>query len=114
MNNTHCLKLGTTLAGVLALIVTSAHADTFGSGGNAFTIDFVNIGNLGNVDDVNNPFGNIPRGCRDAFRWGQLQLSDGNLRNFTDTDHEGDGQRAAECYGWCMDWEPTRVEHDVV
>ncbi len=46
------MYLGTTLAGVLALLVTSAHADTFGSGGNAFTIDFVNIGNAGNGDDL--------------------------------------------------------------
>ena len=45
-------KLGITLAGVLALIVASVHADTFGSGGNAFTIDFVNIGNAGNGDDL--------------------------------------------------------------
>ena len=40
-------------AGILALLtVTSAHADTFGSGGNAFTIDFVTIGNPGNADDA--------------------------------------------------------------
>ena len=35
----------------LLLSVSSAHADTFGSGGNAFTIDFVDIGNAGNADD---------------------------------------------------------------
>ena len=48
---TKTTKLGITLAGVLALIVTSAHADTFGSGGNAFTIDFVTIGDPGNAND---------------------------------------------------------------
>ena len=32
--------------------VTSAHADAFGSGGNTFTIDFVNIGNAGNANDA--------------------------------------------------------------
>jgi formylglycine-generating enzyme len=36
------------LAGVLTLIVPSAQADTLGSEGNTFTIDFVNIGNAGN------------------------------------------------------------------
>ncbi len=45
-------KLGITLAGVLALTLTSVHADTFGSGANTFTIDFVNIGNAGNADDA--------------------------------------------------------------
>ena len=45
-------KLGITLAGVLALTITSARADSFGSGGNAFTIDFVTIGNAGNADDA--------------------------------------------------------------
>jgi hypothetical protein len=39
------------LAGVLALVVLPACADTFGSGTNTFTIDFVDIGNPGNGDD---------------------------------------------------------------
>ena len=55
-------------AGILALLtVTSAHADTFGSGGNAFTIDFVPIGNSGNADDAgaggglySSPYGGVP------------------------------------------------------
>ena len=55
-------------AGILALLtVTSAHADTFGSGGNAFTIDFVTIGNPGNADDAgaggglySSPYGGVP------------------------------------------------------
>jgi hypothetical protein len=42
---------GITLTGVLALILP-ARADTFGSGANAFTIDFVDIGNPGNADDT--------------------------------------------------------------
>ena len=45
-------KLGITLAGVLALTVVCANADTFGSGANAFTIDFADIGNAGNADDA--------------------------------------------------------------
>lgn len=32
--------------------LTTARADTFGSGGNTFTIDFVTIGNPGNADDA--------------------------------------------------------------
>jgi hypothetical protein len=40
-----------TLAGALALLVLPARADTFGSGTNTFTIDFVDIGNPGNGDD---------------------------------------------------------------
>ena len=69
---TKTTKLGITLAGVLAFIVTSAHADTFGSGGNAFTIDFVVIGNAGNADDAGaggspsefTPFGGVSYGYR--------------------------------------------------
>ncbi len=51
MKTTTTHKPGFMLAGALAFIVTSAHADTFGSGGNAFTIDFVDIGNAGNAND---------------------------------------------------------------
>ncbi len=40
------------LAGALALLVLPARADTFGSGTNTFTIDFVEIGNPGNGDDL--------------------------------------------------------------
>ncbi len=66
MNNTHCMNIGITLAGVLALIGVSAKADTFGSGANTFTINFVNIGNAGNADDAgagggvySSPFGGV-------------------------------------------------------
>ena len=45
-------KLGFTLAGVLALTLTAARADSFGSGANAFNIDFVTIGNPGNPLDT--------------------------------------------------------------
>jgi formylglycine-generating enzyme required for sulfatase activity len=44
----------------VALAVTSAHADTFGSGGNTFTIGFVPIGNAGNASDT--WFNGIPQG----------------------------------------------------
>ena len=33
-------------------LVPTARADVFGSGGNAFTLDFVNIGNAGNANDA--------------------------------------------------------------
>ena len=71
-------KLGITLAGVLALTITSARADTFGSGGNAFTIDFVNIGNAGNADDegaggglYSSPYGGVPY----VYRMGTYEIS---------------------------------------
>lgn len=35
-----------------------ARADSFGTTGNEFTIDFVTIGNQGNTDDVNNQYNN--------------------------------------------------------
>jgi len=41
-----------TLAGVFAFLAVPAPADTFGSGANTFTIDFVDIGNPGNGDDL--------------------------------------------------------------
>ncbi len=46
-------SLLTASAAVLcAFLVPSARADVFGSGGDAFTIDFVNIGNAGNANDA--------------------------------------------------------------
>ena len=36
----------------LALLATVAHADIFGTGANQFSIDFVNIGHVGNVADA--------------------------------------------------------------
>ena len=41
---------------LLLLSLTSAHADTFGSGIYQFEMDFVDIRNAGNPDDVDNPF----------------------------------------------------------
>ena len=52
MKKTTSPLLGIPLAGVLALIATSAHADSFGSGGNAFVVPFVAIGNPGNGADT--------------------------------------------------------------
>jgi hypothetical protein len=54
-------------ASLLALPATSLQADTFGSGANTFTIDFVTIGNPGNGDDAgagggvyDSPYGGVP------------------------------------------------------
>ena len=39
------------------LIATPSYADTFGTGANTFTINFVNIGNPGDPGDYAPPFG---------------------------------------------------------
>jgi formylglycine-generating enzyme required for sulfatase activity len=45
----HSMKLR--LLTILLLPLAAAHADTFGSGANTFTMDFATIGNAGNADD---------------------------------------------------------------
>ena len=55
---------------VLALGNTAALADAFGTTGNEFTIDFVNIGNAGNADD-NIGYGAVPY----AYRSGVTEIS---------------------------------------
>ena len=57
----------------LALGMTTngtARADTFGSGGNAFTIDFVNVGNPGNANDIGS-YGGVAY----SFRMGTYEVS---------------------------------------
>ena len=56
----------TVLACATALPIGTTHADTFGTGANTFTIDFVTIGNPGNGDDAgagggiySQPFGGV-------------------------------------------------------
>ena len=79
---TKTTKLGIVLAGVLAFTLTfaltTARGDTFGSGGNAFTIDFVDIGNAGNADDAgagggiySGPYGGVPY----QYRMGTFEIS---------------------------------------
>ena len=58
------MKKSTRLAAVLLTAFTlniqpAAQADTFGTSGNEFTIDFVNIGNAGNAADTTS-FGAVP------------------------------------------------------
>jgi hypothetical protein len=72
-------RILTASAAVLcAFTVTSAHADSFGSGLNQFTIDFVNIGNAGNTDDAgagggiySSPYGGVSYG----YRMGTYEIS---------------------------------------
>ena len=52
MNKTNCIKLGFTLAGVLAFVAVPGRADSFGSGADTFTITFAGVGNPGNADDA--------------------------------------------------------------
>jgi formylglycine-generating enzyme len=69
---TPAMKIAAVCALALASIaVTSARADSFGSGGDAFTLDFVNIGNPGNADDAgagggsySTPYGGVSYGYR--------------------------------------------------
>jgi len=55
--NTKSRFLILALSASLPLTVPDAHADTFGSGGNTFTIGFVPIGNAGNANDTVNGAG---------------------------------------------------------
>jgi formylglycine-generating enzyme required for sulfatase activity len=57
------------------LYASTAHADTFGSGGNTLDIDFVTIGNPGNADDITgkpNPAGKVEY----AYRIGKFEISE--------------------------------------
>ncbi len=86
MNHAPILKLELALASVLALIVATTRADTFGSGTNTFTIDFVDVGNAGNADDAgagggvhSSPFGGVAY----AFRMGTYEVSQDAITNAT-------------------------------
>ena len=84
-------ELSLLLAGAtgFAAILTAAtvHADTFGGGANAFTIDFVTIGNAGNPDDAGagggpgyyTPYGGVPY----EFRMGVTEVSENWITNAT-------------------------------
>ena len=68
---------------IIAVLLTlciclPARADTFGSGGNAFQIDFVAIGNAGNIDDTMgapNPAGKVDY----EYRIGKYEISEGMI-----------------------------------
>ena len=75
------MKTITTLAAsVLGMATANSTlgADTFGTTGNEFTIDFVNIGNAGNADDAgagggiySSPYGGVPY----TYRMGTYEIS---------------------------------------
>jgi formylglycine-generating enzyme required for sulfatase activity len=71
---------------VLGVPTTSLHADTFGSGGNAFTIDFVTVGNAGNADDAgagggvqDSPYGGVSY----TYRMGVYEISQDQIDKAT-------------------------------
>ncbi len=53
-----------------AIILSNSLSDTFGTGGNEFTLDFVNIGNAGNAADTTG-YGAVPY----AYRMGTYEIS---------------------------------------
>jgi len=63
------LKVGTVMMAT-ALVAVGAQADSFGTGGNAFTLDFVNIGNAGNAADTSG-YGAVV----DAYRMGMHEVT---------------------------------------
>ena len=101
-------KLGITLAGVLVLIASPAYADSFGTTGNEFTIDFVNIGNPGNADDAgagggiySSPYGGVPY----VYRMGTYEISQDAITKATasgllNVTTDGTGLRPAADMTW--------------
>ncbi len=72
-------RILTASAAVLcAFLVPTARADSFGNGGNAFTLEFVNIGNADNANDAgaggglySSPYGEVPY----AYRMGTFEIA---------------------------------------
>jgi len=52
-------------------IQPAAQADTFGTSGNAFTINFASIGNAGNAADTTTSYGAVPY----EYRMGEWEIS---------------------------------------
>lgn len=64
---------------LLAALTTTTHADTFGSGANTFSIDFVTIGSPGNPADTTgdpNPAGSVPY----TYRIGMYEVPEDAVR----------------------------------
>lgn len=81
LNRMLSCKLGITLAGLLAFTVPATRADTFGTGANAFTIDFVPIGSPGNAADTTgspNPAGAVGYN----YRMGKYEVSEAMINKF--------------------------------
>lgn len=79
IQHTHKMLTAAALGLTLGLGVTStAQADTFGSGANTFTIDFVNVGNAGNPNDAGAGGGNFSSpygGVAYNYRMGTYEIS---------------------------------------
>lgn len=84
----HSITLCRTTCAVAAIIISTtysnAHGDTFGSGINEFEIEFVTIGNPGNLDDPNGfpqtdtyETGAVPY----TYRIGKYEISEEMVRN---------------------------------
>ena len=60
-------------------VANTASADTFGSGANEFTIDFVSIGNAGNVSDLTTGYGAVGY----EYRIGKYEVTNAQWNAFT-------------------------------
>ena len=63
------MKIGITMA-TTALMAMGAQADSFGTGANAFSLDFVNIGNAGNTADTTG-YGAVA----ESYRMGKFEVT---------------------------------------
>ena len=83
------MKQSTRLAAVLTAAFTlniqpAAQADTFGTSGNEFTIDFVSIGNAGNAGDTRTNTSSFGRGAVPyEYRMGKYEISQNAITKAT-------------------------------
>jgi formylglycine-generating enzyme len=81
------LVVAALFAAVTLTIESAAQTDTFGSGSNAFTIDFVAIDNPGNAEDAATGYGSVPYQYRmSKFEVSQISITKataGGLANVT-------------------------------
>jgi len=64
------------LAAAVFVVQPTAQADTFGSGGNTFTLDFVTVGNTNNAADTTG-YGSVTYN----YRMGKYEVSQANIEN---------------------------------
>lgn len=99
------LKIGTTIMATVFMAV-GAQADSFGSGANAFSLDFVNIGNAGNAADSSG-YGAVA----DDYRMGMYEVTidqfakanaaaGGTLGDGDENPYSGGVNRAASRTSW--------------
>ncbi len=67
---------------ILFLPLATVHADTFGSGANTFTMDFVTIGNAGNAADTPSPGSAVFGSVGYAYRMGVHEVSRGMINTY--------------------------------